>query len=100
MPRLRTHPGEVLKEEFLDPLGMSANGLASLIGVPSNRLTEIIRGRRGMSADTAHRLARFFDTTPGFWMNLQTNYDLSEAESTHDYSTLLRGKVAGQKAGR
>lgn len=94
MARIRTHPGEILKEEFLVPLEMSANQLAGLIDVPANRLTELIAGRRGVTADTAIRLARYFGSTPGFWMNLQANYDLSVAEAEHDYSSLPHREVA------
>jgi addiction module HigA family antidote len=83
---VRTHPGEVLRHEFLDPLGLSARALAKQIGVPPNRLTEIIAGRRSMTADTALRLARYFGSTPEFWMTLQSNHDLSRAASDHDYS--------------
>jgi len=68
MARLRTHPGEVLREEFLIPLGLSARALAKLLDVPANRLTEIMRGTRDMSADTAIRLGRYFGTDPRFWM--------------------------------
>ncbi|MES1158872.1 MAG: HigA family addiction module antitoxin [Terricaulis silvestris] len=82
MPRIRTHPGEVLKEEFMAPLGLSANRLAIDLGVPATRIGDIIRQEspRAVSADTALRLARYFGTSSGFWMNLQTNYDLSKAE--------------------
>jgi addiction module HigA family antidote len=93
MPRVRTHPGEVLSEEFIVPLGLSARRVAEDIDVPANRLSEIIRGRRGVTADTAHRLAAYFDTTPQFWINLQVAHDLSEAEATHDYSSLRRRRV-------
>jgi addiction module HigA family antidote len=86
MPRLRTHPGEVLAEEYLEPLGLSASALAQAIGVPSNRISDIIRKRRDVSADTAIRLGKFFAVDPRFWLNLQTAYDLSVAESEHDYS--------------
>lgn len=86
MPRKRTHPGEILREEYLLPLGLSARGLAKAIGVPANRLTEIMRGERDVSADTAIRLGRYFKTDPRFWLNLQSAYDLSEAEARHDYS--------------
>lgn len=86
--RITTHPGEVLQEEFLVPLAMSARQLAEKIDVPANRLTDIIRGRRGISADTAQRLAVYFDTTPVFWMNLQANHDLSMAARENDYSRI------------
>lgn len=82
MTRIKTHPGEILSEEFLKPLDMSARQLAQSIQVPANRLTEIIRQNRGVTADTALRLGRFFNTTAEFWMNLQTGHDLSKTE--HD----------------
>ena len=88
MARIRTHPGEILLEEYLHPLGLSANALAQVIEVPTNRISELVRGRRGMSADTACRLGRFFGTSPEFWMNLQTAHDLSKAMAEHDYSGL------------
>ena len=88
--RIRTHPGEVLREDFLGPMGMSARRLAEDIHVPTNRLTEIIRGNRCVTADTAQRLARRFGTTPQFWMNLQANYDLSRAAAENDYSTIKK----------
>lgn len=73
-------PGEILKDEYLEPLGMSASKFASLIDVPHNRITEIIRGRRGITADTALRFAKAFGTTPEFWLNLQSRYDLEVAK--------------------
>jgi addiction module HigA family antidote len=88
MPRKRNHPGVILREEYLVPLGMSARGLAKAIGVAPNRLTEIMRGERDVSADTAIRLGRYFRTDPRFWLNLQMAFDLSQAESRHDYSTI------------
>lgn len=90
MPRLRTHPGEVLAEEYMKPLGLSANALAQVIGVPGNRISDIVRQRRDVSADTAIRLGRYFDVDPRFWLNLQTAYDLSRAEIDNDYSGLRR----------
>lgn len=77
MTRIKTHPGEILKEEFLIPFGVSARQLVLAIDIPANRLTEIIRGNRGITADTALRLSRIFGTTAEFWMNLQMGYDLS-----------------------
>ncbi len=74
------HPGEVLREEFLIPLGMSAHALALELKVPAPRINEIVRERRAVTPDTALRLARYFGTTPQFWMNLQTSYDLKFAE--------------------
>lgn len=70
------HPGEVLREEFLAPLGISQYRLAQSINVPPRRINEIVHGKRGISADTALRLARFFGTSEQFWMNLQSHYDL------------------------
>jgi addiction module HigA family antidote len=88
MARLRTHPGEVLYEEYLVPLGMSARALAKSIGVPANRITEIVRGERDVSADTAIRLGRYFKTDPRFWLNLQSAFDLSKAQGENDYSAV------------
>lgn len=75
------HPGEVLKEEFMVPLGVSANALARAIHVPPNRVAAIVNGTRGVSANTALRLAKVFGTTPNFWLNLQNAYDLDTARS-------------------
>ena len=94
MPRLRTHPGEILREEYLVPLGLSARALAKLLGVPANRLTEIMRGTRDVTADTAIRLGRYFRTDPRFWMNLQAAYDLSKAEKTHSYKKIVPRRAA------
>lgn len=74
------HPGEVLREEFLRPLGMSANALARALSVPAPRINDIVRERRGVSADTAMRLARYFGGDARSWLNLQTGYDLRVAE--------------------
>jgi antitoxin HigA-1 len=80
--RVTTHPGEMLAQEFLVPLKLSSSALAAEIGVPANRVTEMVAGRRSMTADTALRLADRFDTSPEFWMNLQTLHDLSKAVVT------------------
>lgn len=74
------HPGEILKEEYLEPLNMSANALAVALRVPAPRINDVIRQKRGISIDTALRLARYFNTTPQFWMNLQISYDLKMAQ--------------------
>lgn len=74
------HPGEILNEEFLIPLDMSATRLAGVTAVPANRVTEIVAGRRSVTADTALRFARALGTTADFWMNLQKTYDLRTAE--------------------
>ena len=73
------HPGEILREE-LDMLGLSANALARALGVPVNRITQILNGQRGVTADTALRLARYFGTTPQLWLNLQQTWELRRAE--------------------
>ncbi len=72
-------PGEILAQEFLEPMKMSARALAQHIGVPANRITEIIKGRRGVSGDTALRLSKALGTTPEFWINLQAHFDLEQA---------------------
>jgi addiction module HigA family antidote len=74
------HPGEQLREEFMVPLGLSSNALARALNVTPARINEIVRERRGISADTALRLARFFNTSHQFWLNLQANYDVKCAE--------------------
>ena len=80
MKRIRNiHPGEVLLEEFLEPMNLSQNALGRAIGVPPRRINEIVLGKRGITADTAIRLARHFGTSEQFWMGLQADYDLEEA---------------------
>ena len=81
------HPGEILMEEFLEPLEVSQNRLAVAIGVPPRRINEIVHGKRRITADTALRLARYFGTTDRFWLNLQTYYDL-EVEKDQLNNTL------------
>ncbi len=88
MARIRTHPGEIIEQEYLVPLEMSARALAKVLGVPHNRITEIIAERRGVTADTALRLARYFGTNPNFWLNLQAAHDLSKAIAKQDYSKI------------
>lgn len=73
------HPGEILREEFLVPLDLSANRLAQAIDVPANRITELVGERRAMTADTALRLSVVFETTPEFWMNMQQAYEIRTA---------------------
>jgi addiction module HigA family antidote len=77
--RVTTHPGEVLLEEFLMPLGLSVNALAMALRVPATRVGAIVKGERAVTADTALRLARFFGTSPEFWMNMQAMHDLTKA---------------------
>ncbi len=76
------HPGEILREEFMKPLGLSSNALARALDVTPARINEIVREQRGISADTALRLARYFGTDVQSWMNLQTHYDIQCAEDT------------------
>ena len=85
LPRNRrpTPPGEILRYEFLEPLGLSQKELAEALGITRVRLSEILRGKRGITADTAFRLARFFDTTPEFWLGLQTDVSLWDTLQAH-----------------
>jgi antitoxin HigA-1 len=76
------HPGEVLIEDFIEPLGVTQHSVAIALGVPPRRINEIVHGKRRITADTALRLARYFGTTDRFWLNLQTRYDL-EIEKNH-----------------
>ena len=75
-----TCPGDILRHDYLEPLGLSANALAMTLHVPANRITGILRGQRAITADTALRLGRYFGTTAQFWLNLQSSYDLAVAE--------------------
>jgi antitoxin HigA-1 len=79
--RITTHPGEILAEDFLKPLGLSVNALALALRVPPNRIGAIVSGKRAVTADTALRLARFFGTSPEFWINLQAMHDLTKAQT-------------------
>jgi len=74
------HPGEILREDFLVPLAMTAHALSHTIRVPATRINDIVNGRRGVTADTALRLARYFGNSPEFWLNLQAAHDLRAAE--------------------
>ena len=76
------HPGKILQEEFLEPLGLSQNKLALALRVPARRINEIVLGKRRITADTALRLGRYFGMSARFWMNLQARYDLDTAEDT------------------
>ncbi|MCZ2357723.1 MAG: HigA family addiction module antidote protein [Bacteroidia bacterium] len=95
--RIPTHPGEMLLEEFLDPMGISQRDLADNIHVPYQRINEIVNGRRGITPSTALRLAKFFDMSADFWMNLQLRWDLYFAqqhetkvlESIHPHSAVV-----------
>lgn len=85
------HPGEILREEFMTPLNLSANALARSLDLTPARVNDIARERRGISADTALRLARFFNTTPDFWLNLQKSYELEVAE--RQTGSIIKKKV-------
>jgi len=74
------HPGEILREEFMNPLGLSMNKMAMALRVPVTRIADIVNERRGVTADTALRFARYLNNSPAFWMNLQSRYDLEVAE--------------------
>ena len=75
---INIHPGDVLKEEFLTPLGISAYRLSMDIGVPQTRISEILKGNRSITADTALRLSKYFGNTPNFWLGLQNDFDIEE----------------------
>ena len=78
--RVRTHPGEILLEEFLKPMDITPHALAIALGVPATRIADIVHQRRAVTADTAARLSRYFGTTSAFWLNLQSAYDISVIE--------------------
>ena len=98
LPRNRrpTPPGEILRYEFLEPLGLSQKELAEALGITRVRLSEILRGRRAITPDTAFRLARFFGTTPEFWLGLQTDINLWDTLQIHgaEYKKIKPVKVA------
>lgn len=75
------HPGEILLEDFMKPLGLSQNALARGLGVPPVTINKIVHGKRAVTTETAFRLARFFGNTPGFWLNLQQDYEIARADS-------------------
>jgi antitoxin HigA-1 len=95
-------PGQILQEEFLEPLGLSMNALARALGVPANRLQAIVKNQRGITADTALRLALYFGTTPEFWMNLQSDYELDRArrERLSDIVARVARRVVAQEQKR
>jgi antitoxin HigA-1 len=90
MPRQHTRPGEVLREEYVLTLGLSARTAASSLGVPADWITKIMRGKRRVTADTAMRLARYFRTDPRFWLKLQTAHDISKARVERDHPETRR----------
>lgn len=79
------HPGEILMEDFIEPMGLTKNALATRIGVPATRIGEIVRGARAITADTDIRLSRFFGTSEGYWLRLQNAYDIEQAKRDHSY---------------
>ena len=97
MNRLRPiHPGEILREKFLAPLGLSASALAIELKVPPPRITELVRERRSITPDTALRLARYFGTSPEFWMDLQSAYDLKV--TTQESGAKIKAEIAPRAA--
>lgn len=85
------HPGATLREDFMEPHGLSAGALARALGIPQNRVSDIVRGRRGITADTALRLERAFGVSAAFWLNLQSHYELETAE--RDNGSTIRKTV-------
>ncbi len=90
--RTPTHPGEVLQEEFLNPLDLTQVALAKHVGVPVQRVNEIVRGKRGITPETAWLLSQVFETTPEFWVNLQANYDLATHRPEREVRTLRHAR--------
>ena len=89
------HPGKTIREDVLKPLGMSVNALSKELRVPATRLNDIVRGRRGISADTALRLARYLGTSPRFWLNLQSEFDLRVAD--YERGKIVKKQVSPRK---
>lgn len=83
LERINIHPGEILNEDFIGPLGINQHSLAVAIGVPPRRINEIVHGTRGISTDTALRLGRYFGTTARFWLNLQQDYGIEKTRADH-----------------
>lgn len=94
------HPGEILNEEFLKPLGMTVNALALALRVPSNRVYAIVEGKRGVSADTALRLGRYFATRPEFWINLQAHFDIERLRRQRCGDRASSAAASGEETGR
>ncbi len=86
--RIPTHPGVILQEEFLEPMGLTQVALAKHLGIPTQRINEIVRGKRGVTPETAWLLAGALGTTPQFWLNLQTNHDLALNRPTREVQPL------------
>jgi addiction module HigA family antidote len=90
------HPGEVLREDLMKPLGLTVSGLARELKIPVNKMSEIVNGRRALNADTALRLSRYFGSTPEFWINLQSSYDLRT--TIHASANRIEREVRPRKA--
>ena len=106
LQRVSTHPGQILLKEFLEPLGLTQVKLASAINIPQNRVNELIRGKRGMTPETALLLAEYFQNSAEFWMNLQTAYDLTRvraelrkrpATASRNRSRSARGRIGAAR---
>lgn len=91
--RIATHPGVILLKEYIEPLGLSQKALAAHIGIPVQRINEIVRGKRGISPDTAWLLSEAFNTSPEFWLNLQATYDLSRHKPKQHVQPLVTVSV-------
>ena len=98
--RAPIHPGEILELEFLDELNSSAYALAKALHVPTNRMTGIVNGERSITAETALRLARFFGTTPEFWLNLQAHYEFDDRRASRGEKDRARGGGASRRRNR
>ena len=93
------HPGEVLKEEFLDPLGITAYRLAKDTGLPQTRVSQILKGARRVTADTALRLSKYFGNTPKFWLGLQDDFDLEELQGEEYFLSLYQYRILCRRTG-
>jgi antitoxin HigA-1 len=97
--RIATHPGQVLLQEFLEPMGLTQAQLARALAIPLNRVNELVRGKRGVTAETALLLAAYFKNSPEFWMNLQTAHDLTRARQEMRKHPVGAQRVARRSAG-
>jgi addiction module HigA family antidote len=88
--RIPTHPGEILLSEFLEPMGLTQVGLAAHVAVPTQRINELVRGKRGVTPETAWLLGQAFKTSPEFWLNLQSAYDLATSRPHHSIRPLRK----------
>ena len=98
--RIATHPGDVLREEFLDPLRLTQAELARALAIPLNRVNELVRGKRGVTPESALLLSQYFKNSPEFWMNLQTAYDLSRARDAMRKQPAAAARKSGAARGR